>query len=149
MGKLIDGKVIAKKIEQKTAKHVALLKKQGLTPKLAVILVGTDLPSQTYVRKKGQAAISVGMDFKLYELPGNITEIELFLNNNKIAAKSSAKDPVAANKLRRGLTSPLWYGDEWAFTKYNGIIHSSAVPALSTASDFAKSNNKPFGRTIN
>ncbi|MFZ2189647.1 MAG: bifunctional 5,10-methylenetetrahydrofolate dehydrogenase/5,10-methenyltetrahydrofolate cyclohydrolase [Candidatus Magasanikiibacteriota bacterium] len=77
MGKLIDGKLIAKKIEQKTAKQVALLKKQGHTPKLAVVLVGADLPSQTYVRKKGQAAESVGMDFKLYELPEKITEIDL------------------------------------------------------------------------
>ena len=78
----------------------------------------------------------------------NITEIYIKSNNNTIIAKSSAKDPVAANKLGRGLTAPLWYGDEWAFMKYNNVIHSSAVPALSTASDFAKENNKPFGRTI-
>jgi len=42
MGKLIDGKSIAKKIKEKTAERVALLAEQGLTPKLAVVLVGDD-----------------------------------------------------------------------------------------------------------
>jgi len=79
----------------------------------------------------------------------NITEIVLKFNNNSIVAKSAAKDPVSGSKCGRGLTSPLWYGDEWAFMKYNKVIHAAAVPALSTASDFAKANNKPYGRTIN
>lgn len=77
MGQLIDGKKIAEKIKKKTADQVAILKQNGVIPKLAVILVGEDKPSQTYVRKKGQAAESVGMSFKLYELSGKITEKKL------------------------------------------------------------------------
>lgn len=84
MGQLIDGKQIAKTIKQKTAKRVACLQKQGVTPKLAVILVGEDKPSQTYVQKKGQAAKKVGMDFTLYELPQNIEEKDLIAKINEI-----------------------------------------------------------------
>lgn len=69
MGQLIDGKSIAKEIREKTAERVKLLKKKGITPKLAVILVGEDKPSQTYVKKKGQAAEKTGMNFELVEMP--------------------------------------------------------------------------------
>lgn len=86
MGQLIDGKLIADKIKEKTAEKVAMLKQKGITPKLAVILVGEDKPSQTYVRKKGQAAEKVGMEFVLYELPGNITEVDLIAKINEIQA---------------------------------------------------------------
>ena len=72
MGQLIDGKLIAKKIRQKTAKRVALLKEVNITPKLAVILVGDDKPSHTYVRKKGESAKKVGMDFDLHTLDGSV-----------------------------------------------------------------------------
>lgn len=81
---LIDGKSIAKKIRQKTAAEAALLKEQGVQPKLAVILVGEDKPSQTYVRKKGQAAEKVGIDFSLYELPGDISQEDLINKVNEI-----------------------------------------------------------------
>jgi len=84
MGKLINGKKIAQKIKQKTAQRVACLKKQGVTPKLAVILVGEDKPSQTYVRKKGKAAQKVGMNFDLYELDEKIKEEDLIAKINEI-----------------------------------------------------------------
>ncbi len=84
MGTAIDGKLIAKKIEQKTAERVALLKKKGIIPKLAVILVGTDLPSQTYVRRKGEAAKRIGMDFDLHTYPEKISLKKLIDEINKI-----------------------------------------------------------------
>lgn len=77
MGNLINGKKIAKKIRVKTAERVEELKKRGITPKLAVVLVGEDKPSQTYVRKKGEAAKKVGMDFELLELPADISMEDL------------------------------------------------------------------------
>lgn len=70
---LIDGKVIAKKIEEETAARVKTLNEKGVTPKLAVILVGEDKPSQTYVRRKGEAAKRVGIDFELHTLPADIS----------------------------------------------------------------------------
>lgn len=86
MGQLIDGKSIAKNIREKTAEKVAFLKEKGITPKLAVVLVGEDKPSQTYVGKKGKAAERVGMNFALYELPGDITEVDLIAKINEIQA---------------------------------------------------------------
>lgn len=84
MGELIDGKRIAREIRKKTTVRVSALKKMGITPKLAVILVGEDKPSQTYVKKKGQAAKKAGMDFELYELPSDISESELEHKINEI-----------------------------------------------------------------
>jgi len=74
MGNLIDGKSIAKAIHEKTAQKVADLKEAGITTTLAVVLVGVDKPSQTYVRKKGEAAKKAGMEFILAELPADISK---------------------------------------------------------------------------
>ncbi|KKU26131.1 MAG: Bifunctional protein FolD [Candidatus Magasanikbacteria bacterium GW2011_GWA2_46_17] len=77
MGQLIDGKSIAKKIEERTAERVALLKEKGIALKLAVILVGADKPSQTYVRRKGDAAKRVGIDFTLHNFSADISMEDL------------------------------------------------------------------------
>jgi len=84
MGKLIDGKKIAEKILQKTTKQVKILQKQGVKPKLAVVLVGEDQPSQTYVRKKAQAAQKCGIDFALYKFPAKISQKKLIAEIEKI-----------------------------------------------------------------
>lgn len=74
MGQYIDGKALAKTIHERTTTKVQELKKNGITPKLAVVLVGEDKPSQTYVRMKGKAAEKAGMDFELHELPADISK---------------------------------------------------------------------------
>lgn len=75
MNHLIDGKRIAAEILDKTATRVAALKAEhGITPTLAVVLVGEDKPSQTYVRRKGKAAEKVGMDFALHTFPADIKQ---------------------------------------------------------------------------
>lgn len=84
MNHLIDGKAIAETIKTAVAQDVAKLKQHGLTPKLAVVLVGDDKPSQTYVKKKGQAATSVGMDFELHRFDGNIDQDQLLDNLTEI-----------------------------------------------------------------
>lgn len=73
----INGRKIAKEIHKKTAAKVTELKEQGITPKLAVILVGDDAASKLYVKKKGQAAEKVGMDFELHEFPSDISQSDL------------------------------------------------------------------------
>ena len=77
MSKLIDGRAIAKKIEADLTEKVAELKKQAIIPKLAVILVGDDKPSLTYVGKKGELAKKIGIDFKLHKIEKEITTEEL------------------------------------------------------------------------
>lgn len=85
---LLDGRALAKQIEQSLSQRVATLKdKTGRTPSLATILVGADPASATYVRMKGNACKRVGMDSIKVELPSETTTEQLKakideLNNN-------------------------------------------------------------------
>ena len=59
---IIDGKAFAARVRKKVAAHVATLKDEhGLTPGLAVVLVGEDPASQVYVRSKGKLTVEVGL----------------------------------------------------------------------------------------
>jgi methylenetetrahydrofolate dehydrogenase (NADP+)/methenyltetrahydrofolate cyclohydrolase len=59
---IIDGKAFAARCAEKVAEHVARLKAEhGITPGLAVVLVGEDPASQVYVRNKGKQTVEVGM----------------------------------------------------------------------------------------
>lgn len=77
MDKLINGKLIAQKIREENAKMVTELKKHHTTPKLAVVLVGEDKPSWTYVNKKMEEAENIGMNFSLYHFDESISTQEL------------------------------------------------------------------------
>lgn len=74
---IIDGKEIAKKKKLEITGQVQELKKQGLTPGLAVILVGDNQASKTYVNSKQKTARELGMHNVLIEYPVSITEQEL------------------------------------------------------------------------
>lgn len=85
--KIIDGKEIAKKKRDEIAQQVASLKEQGVVPGLAVILVGDNQASRTYVANKQKMAHELGMHNVLIEYPISITEDELLgkideLNND-------------------------------------------------------------------
>ena len=72
---VIDGKAIAEKVRQQVAADVAALKRDhGLTPGLAVVLVGEDPASQVYVRNKGQQTIAAGMRSIEHRLPVETSE---------------------------------------------------------------------------
>lgn len=81
---IINGKAIAAKIEQQAAEKTANLKKNGKTPKLAVVLVGDNKPSQTYIRKKQEAAERVGINFELRQYPADIKKDKLIAELKKI-----------------------------------------------------------------
>lgn len=91
LGTLIDGKAAAEKVNLKTIEIVKKLKRKNITPRLEVILVGEDKPSQTYTRKKGEAAIKLGMDFKLHVMPTKtsmkvlIAKIKKIQSNKKLS----------------------------------------------------------------
>ncbi|MEL6434368.1 MAG: tetrahydrofolate dehydrogenase/cyclohydrolase catalytic domain-containing protein, partial [Pseudomonadota bacterium] len=60
---LMDGKAFAASVREKVAGHVSRLKEEnGITPGLAVVLVGEDPASQVYVRSKGKQTVEVGMN---------------------------------------------------------------------------------------
>ncbi|WP_149031887.1 bifunctional methylenetetrahydrofolate dehydrogenase/methenyltetrahydrofolate cyclohydrolase FolD [Psychrobacter sp. P2G3] len=85
---LLDGKALAKQIEQELRTRVDAIKdKTGRTPSLATILVGDDPASATYVRMKGNACKRVGMDSIRVEMPSVTTTSQLMakideLNSN-------------------------------------------------------------------
>lgn len=87
MGKLVNGLLIAEKIRHQVAKDVKLLKQQNIHPKLGVIFVGDSKPSQTYIRKKQEAATETGVDFVLKQYPANITKEKLIAEIKTIQTK--------------------------------------------------------------
>lgn len=76
--RIIDGKAFAATVREKVATHVARLKEEnGITPGLAVVLVGEDPASQVYVRSKGKQTVEVGMNSYEHRLPAETSEDEL------------------------------------------------------------------------
>ncbi|MFZ1660925.1 MAG: bifunctional methylenetetrahydrofolate dehydrogenase/methenyltetrahydrofolate cyclohydrolase FolD [Paracoccaceae bacterium] len=76
--KVIDGKAFAAKVRGQVAEHVARLKAEhGLTPGLAVVLVGEDPASQVYVSSKGKSTVEVGMASYEHKLDRETSEADL------------------------------------------------------------------------
>ena len=71
--KRIDGAGIAQKVHEESKQRIASLAKRGLRPGLAVILVGDDPASATYVKMKGSACRRVGMDSRRVALSETTT----------------------------------------------------------------------------
>lgn len=80
MNNLIDGKAIANELAVSLRQSVAELKRSGVQPKLAVILVGDNSASAIYVRNKGRRAEELGISFRLIHLPATVNEAELLQN---------------------------------------------------------------------
>lgn len=75
--KLIDGKKIAQHYRESIAKEVQQLRKDGIVPGLAVILVGEDSASQTYVRMKRKTCQEMGIHSVLIDYGDDVSENEL------------------------------------------------------------------------
>ncbi|MBP6896613.1 MAG: bifunctional methylenetetrahydrofolate dehydrogenase/methenyltetrahydrofolate cyclohydrolase FolD [Gammaproteobacteria bacterium] len=74
---LIDGNAVARTIRAEVAERTAALKARGITPGLAVILVGEDPASQVYVGKKVDACQQAGMHSVLERYEATMTEADL------------------------------------------------------------------------
>jgi len=136
--RLIDGKAFAEGLRGRIAGHVARLKAEhGITPGLAVVIVGHDPGSQIYVSQKAKQTVEVGMHSEKYELPEDTSEAEVLalverlnadpaihgilvqlpvpkqIDPNKIIATISPdKDvdcftPASVGKLQIGLPGPV------------------------------------------
>jgi len=75
--KLIEGKPIADKVHAETKQRVAALKKKKIVPGLAVVLVGKDPASTTYVRAKARQCEKLGIHSQKIELAEDTTQKEL------------------------------------------------------------------------
>ncbi len=77
MATIIDGKQLAKKIRANLRIECEELKKQGINPKLAVIMVGDNPASKVYVKNKSRVCNEVGIEYQEYLLPESATQKEL------------------------------------------------------------------------
>jgi len=88
MAQIIDGKLISAQIKEELRQKTILLKEKGIVPGLAVILVGDDPASQTYVKNKTNSCEQLGYYSEQYVLPATVSQQELLclidkLNDNK------------------------------------------------------------------
>ncbi len=74
---IMDGKAVAKSIREGLKKEVEGLKKKGIHPGLAVVLVGENPASMVYVRNKGEACRSAGIYSEEHRLPAETKEADL------------------------------------------------------------------------
>lgn len=85
---LLDGKALSEKIKEEVRVEVAqLVEEKHITPGLAVILVGNDAASATYVASKAKSCKNAGIYSVVHEMPDSITQEELLetiemMNNN-------------------------------------------------------------------
>lgn len=84
---IIDGKAFAARLHERIASDVATLKAQhGVTPGLAVVLVGEDPASEVYVRNKGVQSLAVGMYSETHKLPADASEADVLALVGKLNA---------------------------------------------------------------
>src|SRR5256885_17166794 len=77
MGNLIEGRAVAEKVYVDLRTQIAQLKSKGVTPGLAVILVGDNPASRAYVRSKDKMSRELGLHSVKLELPAATTQSEL------------------------------------------------------------------------
>ena len=85
MANIIDGKAFSAKLREKIASQVKVIKdKHGVTPGLAVVLVGEDPASQVYVRNKGKQTAEAGMNSFEHKLDASTAESDLLALIDKL-----------------------------------------------------------------
>ena len=89
MATIIDGKKLAKSIRENLKIECETLKKEGIRPKLAVIMVGNNPASKVYVKSKSKACNEIGIEYEEHLLEETITQQEL---NNLIQKLNQAKE---------------------------------------------------------
>jgi methylenetetrahydrofolate dehydrogenase (NADP+)/methenyltetrahydrofolate cyclohydrolase len=105
--KIIDGKAFAAKVRASVAEHVTVLKAKGVTPGLAVVLVGEDPASQVYVRNKGQQTVEVGMASFEHKLDASTSEADLLALIAKLNADPKVHGILVQLPLPKHLNSDL------------------------------------------
>lgn len=88
--RIIDGKAIANEMRAELSVEIAQLAEKGVTPGLAVVLVGEDPASKVYVRMKGKACEKIGIYSETITLLAETTESELL----QVIARLNADDKI-------------------------------------------------------
>ena len=101
--RIIEGKVIAAELRDKVAAEVARLKRDhNVTPGLAVVLVGNDPASESYVRSKHRQSVAAGMNSFEHKLPGDVAEKELLALVAKLNADPAVHGILVQLPLPKG-----------------------------------------------
>ena len=100
---LIDGKAVAAQIQEELAVEAADLRARGVHPGLAVVLVGDDPASQTYVRNKLRTAERLGIHSRDHLLPASTPQAEIM----ELVARLNADPSVHGILVQSPLPAPL------------------------------------------
>lgn len=103
MTEIIDGKGLAKKIRENLKKDVDELRKEGIIPKFAVILVGEDPASKIYVRNKNKACVEIGIEYEEHVLKQDTTMEELLRLIDKLNKDNSINGILLQSPLPQHL----------------------------------------------
>lgn len=89
MATLISGKEVSQFVKSSVRDEVSALRKEGISVKLAVILVGYDPASAVYVRNKHKACLDIGIESVQIDMPADTTEAELLSEIDRLNADGS------------------------------------------------------------
>ncbi|HXG45813.1 MAG TPA: bifunctional methylenetetrahydrofolate dehydrogenase/methenyltetrahydrofolate cyclohydrolase FolD [Gemmatimonadales bacterium] len=103
--RILDGVALGRAIRHEVAAEVSRLKRRGITPGLAVVLVGEDPASQVYVRSKGRACEEAGMHSVTVKLPAATAEPELLGTIDRLNADPAIHGMLVQLPLPRHLNS--------------------------------------------
>ena len=103
--RVLDGKAIAAKVRAEVAAGVATLRTQGITPGLAVVLVGEDPASQVYVRSKTRACEEVGVAHFDHRLAATTLQADLEALIDRLNADDRVHGVLVQLPLPAGLDS--------------------------------------------
>lgn len=103
MAKRIDGKTIAAEVRAQVAHEVDELVQKGIKPGLAVVIVGDDPASRTYVNNKKKACAEAGIYSEEYALPATISQLELMTLVGKLNAKYDINGILVQSPLPNNL----------------------------------------------
>ena len=87
MGNIVDGKQIAEEIAESLKLKVSEIASYGHRPELAVVLVGENPASLSYIKIKKKQAENTGIDLKIYRYPVDVSEADLISEIEKLNAK--------------------------------------------------------------
>jgi len=107
VAKIIDGKALAKSIREDIAKEIGSLNYQ---PTLAVVLVGTDPASATYVSMKEKACLEVGIASQAHRLAADVSQRELMMLITRLNADPAVNGILVQIPLPRQLDQTAIFG---------------------------------------
>src|SRR5260370_3624663 len=103
---VIDGAAIARGVLDRVAEETRALASKGVIPGLAVVLVGEDPASQSYVASKGKAAKTCGFNSIQHTLPRETSEAELLALVDLLNADAAVHGILVQLPLPKGIDSP-------------------------------------------